>query len=175
MRRHILSFICFFSLSVFAFSQDHGHGQDDGHGHEQHATEEHHGDSGCGHHEAGPFNPGATAFHHISDQNIYNIGPFSMPLPCFLYAPEQGWSIFSSGRFHTDDHGHGNGHTAVDGYVLIDGMVHRVRDNSFPEGTMPKGRPFPRTSPLYMVISCVSLITYLTLIRNPWFRKRERK
>ncbi|MEO1261677.1 MAG: F0F1 ATP synthase subunit A [Bacteroidota bacterium] len=119
MRRYILSFICLFCLSVFAFSQDHS------------STE-----SGCGDAHEGEFNPGATAFHHISDQNIYNIGPWSFPLPCFLYAPDQGWSIFSSGKFHPDHHGHGNGHNSVDGYVLIDGMVHRVMDRSFPNGNL---------------------------------------
>lgn len=133
MRRYILSFICLISLSIFAFSQDHGHdhgtaeqpGQHHSEGEESH---------GCGHPEEGEFNPGETAFHHISDQNIYNIGPWSFPLPCFLYAPDKGWSVFSSGKFHTDDHGHGNGHVAVDGYVLVDGMVHRIIDHSFPAG-----------------------------------------
>ncbi len=134
MRQYILSFICLFCLSTFSFAQDHGHDHDGGQNdHAQHATDDH-GSDGCPHLEEGPFNPGSTAFHHISDQNIYNIGPLSLPLPCILYAPKQGWSMFSSGKFHTDDHGHGNGHYAVDGYVLIDGMVHRVRDNGFPSG-----------------------------------------
>ena len=133
MRRYILSLICVFSLSIFAFSQDDGHGHNDGHGHEQPAPSKGN-DLGCGHPEEAAFDPGATAFHHISDQNIYNIGPWSLPLPCFLYAPDQGWSVFSSGKFHTDEHGHGNGHVAVDGYVLIDGMVHRIAEQGFPMG-----------------------------------------
>lgn len=42
--------------------------------------------------------------------------------------------MFSSGKFHTDEHGHGNGHVAVDRYVLVDGLVRRVADPSFPMG-----------------------------------------
>ncbi|MEZ4932892.1 MAG: F0F1 ATP synthase subunit A [Saprospiraceae bacterium] len=133
MRRYILSFICLISLSIFAFSQEHGHDQHDGHQHGSQSNVEENS-HGCGHAPEGDFNPGATAFHHISDQNIYNIGPWSFPLPCFLYASDKGWSVFSSGKFHTDDHGHGNGHVAVDGYVLIDGMVHRILDRTFPNG-----------------------------------------
>ncbi len=129
MLRYILGFVCLFCFSVFAISQDHGQGQNE---------QPHHADAdGCGHHEHGPFNPGATAFHHISDQNIYSIGPFHLPLPCFLYAPGEGWSIFSSGKFHADSHG--NGHHAHDRYVLVEGMVRRVNDPSFPAGEVEIG------------------------------------
>jgi F-type H+-transporting ATPase subunit a len=154
MRRYILSFIFLLSLSVFAFSQtdhqpqsgeqpteatDGEPGAIDEHaqapnGHEQ-ADGEH--DAGCGPVEEHEFNPGATAFHHIADQNIYNIGPWNFPLPCFLYAPEKGWSVFSSGKFHADYHG--NGHAAIDKYVLVDGMVHRINDPSFPDGEVEVG------------------------------------
>jgi len=78
------------------------------------------------------FDPGATAFHHISDANVYSIGPFSIPLPCILYAPEQGWSFFSSGKFGIGHHG--TGHYAIDRYVLNEGTVMRVMDKSFPMG-----------------------------------------
>ncbi|MBI5916096.1 MAG: F0F1 ATP synthase subunit A [Bacteroidetes bacterium] len=128
MRRYFLSFICLLCLSVFAFSQD-GHEQppvgQHGEGTVQH-------DAVCGPVEEHEFNPGATAFHHIADQNIYNIGPWSFPLPCFLYAPEQGWSIFSSGKFHIGHHG--NGHAAVDRYALVEGSVRRITDPAFPSG-----------------------------------------
>lgn len=134
MRKYILGFVFLFCFSVFAISQDHGHEQPAPQGEEQR-------DSGCGEPEHGEFNPGATAFHHISDQNIYNIGPFSFPLPCFLYAPGEGWSIFSSGKFHPDSHG--NGHAAIDRYVLVEGMVRRVTDPSFPAGEVEVGHhPF---------------------------------
>lgn len=124
MRRYILGFICLFCFSLFSLAQEHGHEQPTEGGH---PTE----DGGCGPLEHGEFNPGETAFHHISDQNIYSIGPFHFPLPCFLYAPEKGWSIFSSGKFHAD--AHGNGHAAIDGYVLVEGMVRRVADAGFPD------------------------------------------
>lgn len=141
MHRIFLSLICVFCFSTFAFSQDHGHEHGDDHSGHQHAAQEEglpghdEGLHGCAaHEEAEFFNPGNTAFHHISDQNIYNVGPWSLPLPCILYSSDMGLSVFSSGKFHTDAHGHGNGHVAVDGYVLIDGLVRRVLDKNFPKG-----------------------------------------
>lgn len=82
----------------------------------------------------GKFNPGATAFHHISDQNVYSVGPFNIPLPCILYNKETGWDFFSSSRFHFDKMGHGDGHSAYNKYVLHEGNVKRVIDPSFPSG-----------------------------------------
>ncbi len=133
MRRYILSFICLFFFSFTACTQDHGANHNDSH------SEEHH--SSCGDLEKHDFDPGATAFHHIADQNIYSIGPFHIPLPCFLYAPEHGWSIFSSGKFHATSHG--NGHVAIDKYVLVEGMVMRINDPSFPDGEVEvEAHPF---------------------------------
>ncbi|MBI1224610.1 MAG: F0F1 ATP synthase subunit A [Bacteroidetes bacterium] len=129
MRRYFLSFICLLSLSVFAFSQEH---QENPTGEGQQEVEH-----GCGEQAEHEFDPGATAFHHIADQNIYSIGPWNFPLPCFLYAPGHGWSVFSSGKFHAD--AHGNGHVAVDGYVLVEGMVNRIEDASFPMGEVEVG------------------------------------
>ena len=122
-------FVLVFSLilgvaGAWAQHDDHSHGDD----HEHH-------EGGCdvGHHEdGGEYNPGAVAFHHISDQNIFTIGPWELPLPCILYAPEQGWSVFSSSVFHS--HGHGNGTMAYDRYVLHEGVVMRIKDDNFPMG-----------------------------------------
>lgn len=122
----------------------HDHGTHDGHNHADHAGHDHsaaakgshdgHHASPCGGHGSGEFDPGATAFHHISDANVYSIGPFSIPLPCILYAPGKGFSFFSSGNF--DIHGaHGDGNKAIDGYVLNGGSVMRVKDGQgFPDG-----------------------------------------
>jgi F-type H+-transporting ATPase subunit a len=79
-------------------------------------------------HEGHAFDPKTTAFHHISDQNVYNIGPWNFPLPCILFAPGKGWSVFSSSVFHIDDEHHGSGHLVVDGYVLNKGRVNRLKD-----------------------------------------------
>ncbi len=145
MRRYILSFICVFCLAAFAFSQDQHAPQSGGHpAGEQHGAADHqpaHGegshDAGCGPIEDHGFDPGATAFHHVSDQNVYNIGPIQLPLPCILYAPGHGFTTFSSGRFHPDSHG--NGHAAIDGYVLVEGLVRRIEDPSFPKGEVEVG------------------------------------
>jgi len=92
-----------------------------------------HGDQGDDHH-AEEFDAGATAFHHIADANVYSIGPWAIPLPCILYAPDKGWSVFSSSKFGIVGH-HGDGHKAVDGYVLNAGTVNRVQPGQgFPEG-----------------------------------------
>ncbi|MFQ5447462.1 MAG: F0F1 ATP synthase subunit A, partial [Saprospiraceae bacterium] len=133
MRHYILTLICALFLSPFAFSQNHS---EERHEHKTATTEEHQ-ETGCGEHEKEPFNPGETAFHHISDQNIYSIGPWSIPLPCILYNAEQGWSVFSSGKFHIGSHG--NGHVAFDRYVLAEGSVRRITDPDFPMGEVEIG------------------------------------
>jgi len=169
MRKIILSVICIFTLSVFAFAQDHNHDHKDGHDHSTHADHKHdnhdghdhskhdhskhdhdhsahskgdHGHaSACGFTFSTEFDPANTAFHHIADQNVYSIGPWHFPLPCFLYSPAskggKGWDFFSSGKFHGDTHGIGE--YAYNKYVLFEGMVHRVLDPSFPDGHVKLG------------------------------------
>ncbi|MFK7932590.1 MAG: F0F1 ATP synthase subunit A [Saprospiraceae bacterium] len=142
MRRFLLSLCCLICLSVVALAQhDHNHDHD-GHDHSghSHATTDHHGapagveHSGCIHidHEGEPYDPTSTAFHHIADANVYSIGPWSIPLPCILYAPEKGLSTFMSSAFNIGHHG--SGCQAHDGYVLNEGTVMRVVDSSFPKG-----------------------------------------
>lgn len=77
-----------------------------------------------------------TAFHHISDANVYSIGPLQLPLPCILYSKEGGWDIFLSSKFEFETIGHGEGHKAVNKYVLDQGTVKRVQDPSFPSGVV---------------------------------------
>ncbi|MBX2816064.1 MAG: hypothetical protein KTR24_08700, partial [Saprospiraceae bacterium] len=81
----------------------------------------------------GEFDPGKTAFHHISDANVYSIGPWNIPLPCIVYAPSQGWDVFLSNKFHYDFMGHGDGHKSYKGYVLVGGSIHRISDGDFPQ------------------------------------------
>ena len=131
MRRYILTLICSIFIASFAFSQGHPEDHTSGQTGEP-GAEEHHATIICGeevHHE---FDPGTTAFHHVSDQNIYNIGPLNIPLPCILYVPGEGLHMFSSGRFEIGHHG--NGHKAVERFVLVEGTVKRITDPSFPEG-----------------------------------------
>lgn len=108
--------------------------------HDDHSADAHAGDahddkgiSGCGHHEEHEFDPGETAFHHISDANVYSIGPWQFSLPCILYAPESGWDVFMSSKFKFDRFGHGDGHQAYKGYVLDGGSIKRVVDQNFPK------------------------------------------
>lgn len=122
MRKILLSFCCVLMLSAIAFAKGEGN----------------HGSNACFEEKSKDFNPGNTAFHHISDQNVFSIGPFQLPLPCILYAKDSGkFEFFSSGKFHADSHGVGE--YAYNKYVLFEGMVHRVKDESFPDGHIELG------------------------------------
>ena len=141
MRKLSLSFLCIICISVFAFSQAHH----DDHEHDDHMEQTEHADdhgnghgNECGHSEEDVFNPQKVAFHHISDQNIYSIGPFSIPLPCILKS-DAGWEVFSSGKFKADYHG--TGEYAFDDYVLFEGSVRRiVKADEFPDGLVELGQ-----------------------------------
>ncbi len=121
MLRFFLSTIYILAFALIGLAHDnHDHG--DGH-----ATI-------CGeaaHHE---FNAGDNAIHHISDANVYSIGPIQIPLPVILYAPDKGWDFFMASKFHADLIGHGDGHVAYNGYVLDGGSVKRIVDAGFPAG-----------------------------------------
>ncbi len=121
-------------------AQDH-HG-DDAHATSSHGADNHgeeHATNACGgsSHHGGEFDAGATAFHHISDQNIYNIGWFHFPLPCIFYVPGEGLEMFSSGKFDAD--AHGNGSKAYNRYVLFGGQAKRITDPNFPKGLIGIG------------------------------------
>ncbi len=78
--------------------------------------------------ESKEYDPVGTVMNHIADANEFHVWKgVHIPLPCFLYAPGQGWTILSSGKF---DHGY----KAVDRYVLNHGRVNRIADESFPMG-----------------------------------------
>ncbi len=123
--------VLFFLVTLFTlwcaplFAQDHGEGHHSDESHQEEAT--HHQEAGD-HGEEG-YDPVETVTSHISDANNFHIWKgVHLPLPCMLYAPEQGWSFFMSSKFE-------HGHVAVDGYVLTEhGRVNRIPDSSFPEG-----------------------------------------
>ena len=136
--RLVLALLLSVYCSTYVSAQHEGHDHS-GHNHEAHTEEHHDQQDGHGHddhsaHEGGhhKFDPKETAFHHISDANVYSIGPFNIPLPCFLYAPGEGFTVLSSGRFEPDYHGTGS--IAVNGYTLSMGSVIKVLDEGFPEG-----------------------------------------
>ncbi len=142
MRKTIICLLSIMFLSLATLTaQEHSHGGHSHEGHEHgakshaHDTSHHgagHGETHCGHSAHHEFDPGATAFHHIADANIYSIGPWSIPLPCILYAPDgNGLSVFLSTKFGKPD-SHGTALKAYKGYVLDQGTVIRVTDPSFP-------------------------------------------
>jgi F-type H+-transporting ATPase subunit a len=114
----------------------HGDSTTTGHMEEMHGDSTH-GDHACHFHaidHESIYDATATAFHHISDANVYSIGSFNFGLPCILYAKGHGWDVFSSGKFDFDFYGHGEGRKAYNQYVLDAGAVKRVQDASFPTG-----------------------------------------
>ncbi|MCS6930078.1 MAG: F0F1 ATP synthase subunit A [Saprospiraceae bacterium] len=84
--------------------------------------------------EAKPFDAGEAALHHIADANaIHIVGDIYFPLPCFLYAPGYGWKITTTAAFEA--YHHGNGTRSIDGYVLVQGTVMRIRNPQYACGT----------------------------------------
>jgi F-type H+-transporting ATPase subunit a len=101
---------------------------------EDHSTEVHGTDEAAhddGEHHAA-YDPKNTAYHHIGNQNVYSIGSWNIPLPCMLYAPGEGWSVFMSSKFDIGHHGTGN--KAYNGYVLVEGSVFRITEPRFDKG-----------------------------------------
>lgn len=137
----ILFFLVFGIVNLFSQNvQNQDHSQD--HGGRSHNTnfeekrnankvEAHdtHGEELHDAHGEEEFNVKNTAFHHIGNQNVFSIGSFNFPLPAFLYAPGKGWSVFMSSKF--DIGHHGNGHKVHNGYVLSEGSIFRIADESF--------------------------------------------
>ena len=124
----------------------HNHAKGDHSGH-NHATGDHSGHAhgshdghanACGYtYDNSVFNPGKVAFHHISDQNIYSIGPWHFPLPCIPYTKGEGLDFFSSSKFGADTHGTST--KAYNGFVLYEGAMRKIKDPSFPKGEVELG------------------------------------
>lgn len=153
IRKYWIALI-FTGLSAFAFAQheDNPHPQQSTEHHEDPANAESGAEAGhdaeahlegCGHpieEKEGEFNAGEVAVHHIADANsIHVVGNLYIPLPCFLYAPAQGWTITTTAAFHP--HHHGNGTIAKDGYVLVHGSIQRAIDPAFPKGEVAVSEP----------------------------------
>ena len=83
--------------------------------------------------EAKPWDIGESIMHHIGNSNEFEIIPHVIiPLPCILYAPSNGFTVCLSNKFE-------EGTVAVDGFVLNEGRVMRVADNTFPKGEVRLG------------------------------------
>lgn len=128
---------------------DHGHATEETHAADSHADdhgdEASHDDHSEGHHdvctfehEVTPenFNAQEIAFHHIADANVYSIGLLQLPLPCILYSKDNGVDFFMSSKFDFKSVGHGTGHNAHNRYILDGGSIRRIKDASFPMGTV---------------------------------------
>lgn len=151
--------IVFMALAQVSWAQDHGedkHSHDKQEQHDDHHSDgdhaqvshddhgdhhdDHHGGDCGAHHD---YDPTSTAYHHIGDANAYSIGPLHLPLPLFLYSKQDGWSMFSSGKFKAS--GHGNGSVAYKRYVMFESKVRRVIDESFPSGVTDLECVFSKT------------------------------
>ena len=154
----------------------HDHSGHDHKGHDHSGHDHAHGDhahggahvNACGIAGEDPrvFNAGKVAFHHISDQNIYSIGPWHFPLPCIV-KDNEGWHFFSSGKFDADYHG--NSHYAYNRYFLYEGSLRRVPNPLFPKDKVAlqhgdigiKVEPHPTTGkPIDVVYVCYNNKAY---------------
>lgn len=78
--------------------------------------------------EPAAYDPSPNVMHHIGDAHEFHLfGPFVVPLPCILYAPDKGVSLFMSSKFE-------EGSKAVDGYALDHGLVKRIKDFPVAQG-----------------------------------------
>ena len=136
-----------FALTINVSAQGHDHAGHDHstHDHTEHSEEAHedhgahdhgHSEMICGHKVDHTFDVSATAMHHIGDANVYSIGPLQIPLPVISYSKDGGMDMFTSSKFKANLLGHGDGHTAYNGYVLHEGTMKRVRPG---QGFQAKG------------------------------------
>lgn len=81
-------------------AQDHGH-------HRSHSEEK-------------PFDTGEFIMHHIIDSHEWQFTEgVSIPLPVILYSPDRGIEVFSSSRFHNENH-------EYNGYRLVHGETEMI-------------------------------------------------
>jgi len=128
MFKSSLPYLCLFLLAGY-ISRAEKAGMTEHSG--NHSRHESHLEGDCGCHHEEKYDAGASAFHHIGDANAFHLfGDWYFPLPCIVYAPDQGWRFFMSNDFHL--HHHGSGTLAIDGYVMVHGSLMRVNQAGFP-------------------------------------------
>ena len=78
-----------------------------------------HGHHGS-HSEEKPFDTGELIMHHIIDSHEWQFTEgVSIPLPVILYSPDRGIEVFSSSRFHNENH-------EYNGYRLVHGETEMI-------------------------------------------------
>jgi F-type H+-transporting ATPase subunit a len=127
-------FICLgMSFGVLNAQNSHGnapenHGNPPAHetasGKQESHAAENHGES------AKKFDLNELILNHIGNANEFHLwGNLSIPLPCILYSTEDGLNTFLSSEWH-------HGHKAYNRYVSDHGSVRRIKDASFPSGSV---------------------------------------
>ena len=125
MKKFMVPFICLFVIMASTSIAESAETQTE----ESENATHNHDECSCHHEEK--YDPGASAFHHISDANAFHLfGDYYLPLPCLLYAPAKGFTFLMSNDF--DMHHHGSGTKAIDGYVMVHGSIMRVNQTGFP-------------------------------------------
>ena len=125
MKKFMVPFICLFVIMANISPVEGATTKTEESAHET----THHDECSCHHDEK--YDPGASAFHHIGDANAFHLfGDYYLPLPCLLYAPENGFKFLMSNDFHM--HHQGSGSKAIDGYVMVHGSIMRVNQEGFP-------------------------------------------
>jgi F-type H+-transporting ATPase subunit a len=77
-------------------------------------------------HGAEKFDLTNVIMEHIGNSNEFHLfGHYSIPLPCILQSSGDGLTVCLSSIFE-------HGHKSYNRYVMYEGVVHRVKDPSFP-------------------------------------------
>lgn len=125
----------------------HDHGTKGHDNHAGHANDDNAHTPSCGshEHEDHPYDPAATAIHHISDANIWSILEIPIPLPMILKS-DAGWDFFMSSKFNVAPAHHEDGHTSHNGYVMHEGSAYRVSQAGFPMTGSVEHGPFTHST-----------------------------
>lgn len=137
-----------FALHILLFSNASYAQHEGDHGEQKPAA---HADA-SGHGEKKSFDANEVIFDHILDGHEYHFfditqadgtrKPVGIPLPVILYAPEKGFSVFMSSKFH-------HGHTTHEGYRLLD--RHFMAEHGLDTMKTAGGQPLYTANKIYAV------------------------
>lgn len=119
--------------------------------------------------EGASFNPGTLIMEHIGDNHDFHLFDWkghavSIPLPILVYAPQKGFSMFSSARFE-------HGHASYNGYKMEHNHIYAV-DAQGNKDESVKVYDFSLTkNVVQMILALIILVLILTSVANAYKKK----
>ncbi len=128
------------------------------------------------------FNAGAAIIHHVVDSREIHLMTFnegepnekhvSIPLPTILYTDENGLEVFSSFKFHDENHKYGR-------YILHHGKIYIANSNGgltldekgHPTNVKPLDFSITKTSAGVLIISILLIVIFMTVSAS--YKKRK--